>query len=404
MKVIVIGGGAAGMTAAYFAATDGADVLLLEKNEKLGKKMYISGKGRCNLTNNCTPQEFLDNVVSNAKFLRGAIHRFSPQDAMRFFEEHSLPLKTERGNRVIPKSDKSSDVIRTLERAVRGAGAEIRLDCNVTDVTFCDGFFHVETPFGSLSCDRLIVACGGYSYRSTGSDGFGYRVAEKFRHNVVPLAPALCRILCKGTQSLQGLSLKNVTLSAVKGGKAVSEFGEMLFTDDGVSGPAALSLSSKINRTGADFLTVDLKPALSAEVLDARILRDFKQRMNKNLINALDALLPERLIAQVVKQSGIPPYKKVNQITAEERGRLLAALKGLRFDYVGLDDVNCGIVTAGGVDVGQIEPSTMQSKLQKGLYFAGEVLDVDALTGGFNLQTAFACGYVAGRAAAKESV
>lgn len=404
MKVIVIGGGAAGMTAAYFAATDGADVLLLEKNEKLGKKMYISGKGRCNLTNNCTPQEFLDNVVSNAKFLRGAIHRFSPQDAMRFFEEHSLSLKTERGNRVFPQSDKSSDVIRTLERAVRGAGAEIRLNCNVTDVTFGGGVFHVETTFGSLSCDRLIVACGGYSYRSTGSDGFGYRVAEKFRHNVVPLAPALCRILCKGTQSLQGLSLKNVTLSAVKGGKAVSEFGEMLFTDDGVSGPAALSLSSRINRTGADFLTVDLKPALSAEVLDARILRDFKQRMNKNLINALDALLPERLIAQVVKQSGIPPYKKVNQITAEERGRLLAALKGLRFDYVGLDDVNCGIVTAGGVDVRQIEPSTMQSKLQKGLYFAGEVLDVDALTGGFNLQTAFSCGYVAGRAAAKESV
>ncbi len=402
MSVAIIGGGAAGMMAAIAASNCGADVTVLEKNEKTGKKMYISGKGRCNLTNDCSPRDFLSNVVTNAKFLQGALNKFSSQDTMDFCQCHGLPLKVERGNRVFPQSDKSSDVIKLFTNCVLRS-ATLKLNCEVQSVTKQNDVFCLQTPLGEMAFDKVIVATGGYSYRATGCTGFGYQVAKSFGHNVLQLKPALCRIKCRGTEILEGLSLKNVEVSYTNGAKTLSEFGEMLFTDDGVSGPAVLSLSSQINKfvhTGAQ-ICINLKPALSPEKLDARILRDFSERMNKNFGNALDALLPERLVAEVVRQSGIPFDKKVNQVTAAERQKLVSVLQCLTFPFVSLDELDSGIVTCGGVDVKQINPSTMESKLVSGLYFAGEVLDVDALTGGFNIQIALSTGFVAGTSAAK---
>lgn len=403
MKVAVIGGGASGMMAAISAAQNGACVTLLEKNEKTGKKMYISGKGRCNFTNDCSVQEFLQNIVTNPRFLQGALHKLTPQNTMEFCEEYGLKCKVERGNRVFPVSDKSSDVIKVFNNALKNVGVSVRLNSEVLAVSSLDGRFCVETAFGKEFFDKVIVATGGFSYRATGCDGFGYKIAKKFGHTVVPLKSALCRILCRGTKSLEGLSLKNVEVSFCRNGKALaSQFGEMLFTDDGMSGPAVLSLSSAVNKLAcADAqLRVDLKPALNAETLDARVLRDFSERMNKNFENALDGLLPERLIAKVVEQCGIAPNKKVHQVTATERAKLVSTLKGLNFDFVGLDDVNNGIVTSGGVNVAEVNPATMESKLISGLYFAGETLDVDAYTGGFNMQIAFSTGFVAGKSAA----
>lgn len=400
------------MMAAIAASNGGADVTVLEKNDKTGKKMYISGKGRCNLTNDCSPRDFLSNVVTNAKFLQGALNKFSPQDTMDFCRENGLSLKVERGNRVFPQSDKSSDVIKLFTNCLLRT-TTLKLNCEVLAVTKQKDVFCLQTTLGEMFFDKVIVATGGYSYRATGCTGFGYQVAKSIGHNVQPLHPALCRIKCRGTKSLEGLSLKNVEVSYIndtkdvseKGAKSVSEFGEMLFTDDGVSGPAVLSLSSQINKfahTGAQ-ICINLKPALSKDSLDARILRDFSERMNKNFGNALDALLPERLVAEVVRQSGIPFDKKVNQITAAERQKLVSVLQCLTFPFVSLDELDFGIVTSGGVDVKQINPSTMESKLVGGLYFAGEVLDVDALTGGFNIQIALSTGFVAGTSAAKNS-
>ncbi|MDE7454543.1 MAG: NAD(P)/FAD-dependent oxidoreductase, partial [Clostridia bacterium] len=380
-------------------------VTLFEKNEKLGKKLYISGKGRCNLTNNCSPREFMSNIVSNSKFLFGAISRFSPYDTLDFCEQNGLQVKTERGNRVFPCSDKSSDVIKTFEKCLSRLGVKIILNCPINDLTFTENGVLLTTITDIIQFDKVILACGGISYSATGSTGDGYKFAKNAGHNVVGLRPALCRILCDGVEKLEGLSLKNVSVGIVdKDGKNVdSEFGEMLFTRDGVSGPAVLTLSSRINRlnlSGANVV-VDLKPALDTDKLDARILRDFSANMNKDFVNSLEELLPQRLIAEVATQSGIPFYKKVNQITATERSKLVNVVKGLKFPYKSLDNVEYGIVTAGGVDVKQINPSTMESKLQKGLYFAGEVMDVDAYTGGFNIQIALSTGYVAGVSAAK---
>lgn len=411
MKIAVIGGGPAGMMSAITAAKCGATVTLFEKNEKLGKKLYISGKGRCNLTNSCFVADFLSNVVTNAKFLQSAIHRFPPQSTLDFCAEYGLPTKVERGNRVFPVSDKSSDVIKTFARALQDVGVTVQLNVEVKSVAHSNGGFTLQTTLGTQTFDKVIVATGGYSYRATGSDGFGYTVARAFGHTVVTPKPALCRILCKGTAALEGLSLKNVQVSLELDGKRVaSEFGEMLFTDDGVSGPAVLTLSSRVTAlvSGEKRLPsnaricIDLKPALSPETLDARVLRDFSERMNKNFQNSLDALVPARLADAVVRQSGIDPLKKVNQISAAERAALVSALKNLAFPFVALDDVNAAIVTSGGVDVREINPKNMQSKLCRGLYFAGETLDVDALTGGFNIQTALATGYVCGISAAEE--
>lgn len=401
MKIAVVGGGPAGMMAAIAASTNGAEITLFEKNEKLGKKLYISGKGRCNLTNACAPREFLDNVVNNSKFMFGAINKFSPDDAVRFFEIRGLGTKVERGKRVFPVSDKSSDVIKTLEGELKRLGVKVCLNLPVLSLSFAENGVSLTTITGILSFDRVIIATGGLSYSATGSTGDGYKFAQSCGHNITELRPALCRILCRGVEKLEGLSLKNVTvgLEDCEGRTVDSEFGEMLFTDDGVSGPAVLTLSSRVNRLELKNakVVIDLKPALDLEKLDARVLRDFSENVNKNFINSLGDLLPERLIEVVATQSGIPFYKKVNQITVAEREKLLTVLKSLKFPFVGLGDIEHGIVTSGGVDVKEINPATMESKKQKGLYFAGEVLDVDAYTGGFNIQIAMSTGYVAGK-------
>ncbi len=391
------------MMAALTAAKNGAEVTLLEKNEKTGKKLYISGKGRCNFTNDCLPSDFLSNVVTNPKFLQGAVRRFTPQDAISFCEENGLKMKVERGARVFPQSDKSSDVIKLFNKVLAQNGVTVKLNCAVTSVEKQEDFC-LTTENGKEHFDKVIVATGGYSYRATGCDGFGYKVAKNFGHSVLPILPALCRILCQNVKHLEGLSLKNVRLSFVADGKVVaSEFGEALFTADGISGPAALSLSSQINKynVASGCVSIDLKPALDEQTLDARILRDFAENSNKNFQNALNGLLPERLIAEVVHQCGIDAEKKVHQITSAERAKLVFVLKNLRFRCNGLDDVNFGIVTSGGVCVKEVSPSTMESKLVPGLYFCGEVLDVDAFTGGFNIQIALSTGFVAGTAASK---
>lgn len=404
MKVAVIGGGAAGMMAAISAAQNGAEVILFEKNEKLGKKLYISGKGRCNITNDCLSQEFLSNVPTNSKFLFGALRKFSPQDTVNFCGKLGLRLKTERGNRVFPCSDKSSDVIKAFATELKRLGVEIALNTEISAVEYQESSFSLTTITDIIQFDRVILATGGLSYSATGCTGDGYRFARALGHNVAKLRPALCRIICDGTGDLEGLSLKNVVVGIADNGKVVDcEFGEMLFTKDGVSGPAVLTLSSRINKI--DNLTkyslfIDLKPALDCDKLDARILRDFSERMNKDFINSLNDLLPERLIKMVAQRSGIPFSKKINQITAEERVRLVNAIKFLEFPLKRLDDIEFGIVTSGGVDVKEVNPSTMESKLVKGLYFAGELLDVDAYTGGFNIQIALSTGFVAGVSAA----
>ena len=404
MKVAVIGGGPSGMMAAIAARSDGADVTLFEKNEKLGKKLYISGKGRCNVTNDCSVRDFLPNVVNNGKFLLGALNKFSPQNTVDFLRDNGLQTKTERGNRVFPCSDKSSDVIKTMERVLHDTGTKICLNTEIFNVEYRKNALLLTTISDIISFDRVIIATGGVSYSATGSTGDGYRFAAALGHHITDLRPALCRILCKDVAELEGLSLKNVTVSAVSAdGKAIaSEFGEMLFAKDAVSGPAVLTLSSRVNKSclNGGKLVIDLKPALDCEKLDLRLVRDFSEKMNKDFVNSLDELLPERLIKVVARQSGIPFTKKVNQITAAERKKLVQTVKSLTFPLVGLDDIEYGIVTAGGVDVKEVNPATMESKLVKGLYFCGETLDVDALTGGYNIQIALSTGYVAGKSSA----
>lgn len=405
MKVAVIGGGPAGMMAAYSAATSGADVTLFEKNEKLGKKMFISGKGRCNVTNDCSVSEFFRQVPTNPKFLYGAINKFSPSDTMDFCQAHGLQLKTERGNRVFPASDKSSDVIKTFARALDDCGVKVVLNTPILSILHQETQFALTTISGIVSFDRVIIATGGISYPATGSTGDGYAFAQKLGISVTERKPALCRILVDGTKQVEGVSLKNVNVSLVKNGKTLAqEFGEMLFTDDGVSGPAVLTLSSEINKfdlSGA-VVSIDLKPALDEQTLNARVLRDFSSRMNKCFCNALDGLLPESLVPLVVEQSGIPSMKKVNVITAEERAKLVATLKSLKFYNPKLDVIDRAIVTSGGISVSEINPSTMESKKVCGLFFAGEVIDVDAFTGGFNIQIALSTGRLAGLSASRE--
>ena len=410
MKVAVIGGGPSGMMAAYVAASNGADVTLLERNEKLGKKMYISGKGRCNLTNDCTPREFVDNVATNGKFVINALYKWSPQMVYDWCVGNGLPLKVERGNRVFPQSDKSSDVISFFSRMLKSVGVKVALNSQVSSIVCQENGFLLTTISDIVpqneNFDKVIVATGGVSYPLTGSTGDGLKFAKQSGHKVVPSRAALCRILCKDTADLEGLSLKNVQTSVVdKEGKTLaSEFGEMLFTADGVSGPTVLTLSSKVNKCNLNGakICIDLKPALTSDKLDERVLRDFSERMNKNFNRSLDALLPQRLCDKVVSRCGIPAEQKVNQISAKQRSALVGALKCLSFPIVRLDSVEHGIVTSGGVDVSQINPSTMESRLVQGLYFVGELLDVDAYTGGFNIQIALSTGYTAGLAASQK--
>ena len=402
MKVAVIGAGAAGLMAAYAAASNGNDVTVFEKNEKCGKKIYITGKGRCNLTHECLPDEFLSNVVNNAKFLTGSIYAFSPEKTVNFFEDGGLALKTERGARVFPVSDKASDVTKTLEKYCKNVGVKFKfkektLKINILNSTISD----IVTVKGKYLFDKAIVCTGGLSYPSTGSDGDGYEFAKAAGHKIVTPKQSLCGLNIKGGfyKQLQGVTLKNVTLSVYFNGKLLrSFFGEMLFTHFGISGPIVLSASSYINRLDLNLvkLSVDLKPALDSDVLDKRILRDFDEFKNKDIANCLKNLLPTAFISVILERCSIASVKKVNAITKTERQSLLTSIKNFDMLVSGLRGFEEAIITSGGVDVKEINPKTMESKLVKGLYFCGEVLDVDALTGGFNLQIAFSTGYAAG--------
>lgn len=412
--VIVIGGGASGMTAAYFAALRGNRVVLLEKNEKLGKKIYITGKGRCNFTNDSSPEEAMKHIVSNPKFMTGALRAFPPESVMRFFEDGGLRIKTERGNRVFPLSDHASDVTKTLEQYCRKAGVEICLketvrsvskkQCTMPDILSENNtMFDIVTDCGARTADAVIVATGGLSYPTTGSTGDGYRFAREFGHSTVAAVPALCGIETEGTDcaQMQGLSLKNVRLSALRKGREIASFfGEMLFTHFGISGPSVLSLSSHLNRLPLPEveLRLDLKPALTGGQLDQRLLRDFDADKNKAIGNVLGGLLPKAMISVVLRRANISPQKPVNSVTKAERKGLLSAIKCFIMIPSALRPIEEAIVTAGGVSVREINPGTMESKLVPGLFFCGEVLDLDAYTGGFNLQIAFSTGYAAGNA------
>lgn len=404
MRVAVIGAGAAGLMAAYAAASRGAQVTVFEKNEKTGKKLYITGKGRCNVTNDSSAEEVLENVVRNSKFLFGAVHRFPPERLMRFFEERGLALKVERGNRVFPVSDKASDVTKCLERSCRECGVRFCLGAEVRSIAKTENGFVPETDACRDPFDAVIVCTGGVSYPATGSTGDGYRFAEEFSVAVTPRRAALCGIVClpRKEDDLQGLTLKNVSLRAERDGKLIrSFFGEMLFTHFGISGPIALSLSSLLTDLPLREvrLFVDLKPALSEEVLDARLLRDFAAEQNKQMQTALKALLPQRMILPVLGRAGIEPTCPVHSLSKALRASLVRTLKNFSLQPVSLRPVEEGIVTAGGVDVKEVDPKTMQCKKVPGLFFAGEVLDVDAFTGGFNLQIAFSTGFSAGNGA-----
>lgn len=403
-KVAVIGGGAAGLTAAYFAAVGGNSVTLFEQNEKCGKKIYITGKGRCNLTHVCTPQEFLENVVSNPKFMQSAIYAFPPETAMRFFEDGGLRLKVERGARVFPQSDKASDVTRYLERYCENAGVEFKIGEKVLNLVVLNSTMRgIITTKGQYSFDCVIVCTGGKSYPSTGSTGDGYIFAEKAGHTLIEPKQGLCGINLRGDffKTLQGLTLKNVNLKVYYDGKVIKNlFGELLFTHYGVSGPTILSASSLINRLDLSKvkLSADLKPALDFERLDKRILRDFEKNNNKIIANCLKKLLPGAIIAEILRRSAISPEAKVNLITKSMRAALLTNIKNFDMLVLSLRDFNEAVITCGGVNVKEINPKTMESKLVKGLYFCGEVLDLDAFTGGYNLQIAFSTAYAAGNA------
>ena len=406
-KVIVVGGGAAGMVAAISAARYGAEVTLFEKNDRLGKKLRITGKGRCNLTNDCDIGEFMKNVPTNPRFLYGALNRFSTEDTKSFFEELGVPLKTERGKRVFPVSDKAQDVVDALVKACRGEGVNIVFE-KVIELSVNDGaVVGVKSKKGELLADAVIVATGGMSYRQTGSDGDGYRFAKQMGLRVTPLVPSLVPIVSQSRvcARMQGLSLRNVALKIVdksSGKKVYEDFGEMMFTHFGVTGPLVLSASAHIPDINRVFYEaqIDLKPALDIKTLDTRLLSDFSKFANRDFANSLGELLPQKMIDVVVELSGIHPHKKVNSITREERQRLVELIKCFRVSLDGFRPINEAIITKGGVDVKQIIPSTMQAKGVSGLYFAGEVLDVDAYTGGFNLQIAFSTAVVAGESAA----
>ena len=401
-KIIVIGGGAAGLMAACVAAKNGKKVLLLEKNDKLGKKIYITGKGRCNLTNNVMPNDFFSNIVNNSKFAYGCINVFSPKDTIDYFETLGLKLKTERGNRVFPLSNKASDVTKVLEKELTRLGVEVQLNSTVTKIEV-DGEKVCSVIVGDkkIVCDSVIVCCGGISYPATGSTGDGYKFAKELGHPIIDLRPALVGIELCGDKfkEAQGVSLKNVKLTCKCGDKTIfDEFGEMLFTHFGVSGPIVLSCSSVINRKSlCDLkLYLDLKPALNIDVLDKRLVREFVENNHKDLATVMKNLLPKSLINVVLSQARVKQGKKCSEITQTERKQIVLALKGLEFPVKKLRPIDEAIVTSGGVNVKEINPKTMESKLIKGLFFAGEVVDVDAFTGGFNLQLAFSMGYVAG--------
>ena len=398
---IVVGGGAAGLISAYFSAKNGDKVVLIEKNEKLGKKLYITGKGRCNVTNDCDEREFLENVVTNPKFLTSAVYKFPPSEFYKFLNE-KVPLKIERGNRVFPLSDKASDITACLEKYCKQAGVEIKLNEKVLKINAANGkITGVTTDKSEYKANRVIVCTGGLSYPSTGSTGDGYKFAADLGIAVVPPVAALCGFNLKGEdfKPLQGISLKNVSFTAEFNGKVVyTAFGEALFTHFGISGPIVISASSYLNRKDLKSVvfTLDLKPALTEEQLDARILRDFEKFKGRAVKNSLDDLLLKAFIPLALKAAGISGEIKNSTLSREDRKKLVHTIKNLKFYPASLRGVSEAIVTSGGVSVKEINPSTMESKKIKGLYFAGEVLDIDALTGGFNITAAACTAFVAG--------
>lgn len=409
--VIVVGGGAAGMFAAIAAAKNGHQVTLYEKNEKLGKKIFITGKGRCNITNAADMEELFNAVVTNSKFLYSSFYGYTNQNVIDFFEDAGVPVKIERGNRVFPISDHSSDVIRALEREMKKVGVKVCLNTEVKSVEAEKGKFNkvVLKDATTQTADACIVATGGLSYRSTGSTGDGFRFAENVGHKVTQCFPSLVPMETKEPWicELQGLSLRNVEAKILDGKKELyKDFGEMLFTHFGVSGPLIISASSYVGKKFMDkngqkkelTLEIDLKPALTEEQLDQRVLRDFEENHNRQFKNAITKLFPTKLIPVMLELGGIDPEKKVNSIEKEERKQFVHLIKHFRMTLTGLRDYPEAIITKGGVNVKEIDPGTMESKLVKGLYFAGEVLDLDALTGGFNLQIAWSTGYAAGNA------
>lgn len=409
--VIVVGGGAAGMFAAIAAAKNGHQVTLYEKNEKLGKKIFITGKGRCNITNAADMEELFDAVVTNSKFLYSSFYGYTNQNVIDFFEDAGVPVKIERGNRVFPISDHSSDVIRALEREMKKVGVKVCLNTEVKSVEAEKGKFDkvVLKDTTTQTADACIVATGGLSYRSTGSTGDGFRFAENVGHKVTQCFPSLVPMETKEPWicELQGLSLRNVEAKILDGKKELyKDFGEMLFTHFGVSGPLIISASSYVGKKFMDkngqkkelTLEIDLKPALTEEQLDQRVLRNFEENHNRQFKNAITKLFPTKLIPVMLELGGIDPEKKVNSIEKEERKQFVHLIKHFRMTLTGLRDYPEAIITKGGVNVKEIDPGTMESKLVKGLYFAGEVLDLDALTGGFNLQIAWSTGYAAGNA------
>lgn len=424
-KIIIVGGGAAGMMAAVAAAGQGAEVTLIEKNEKTGKKIYITGKGRCNLTNACEPEAFFEHVISNAKFLYSAFYQMDNRMVMDFFENAGCPLKEERGERVFPVSDHSSDIIAALNRQLAKEQVRVLLHTEVkelirdkaesmneeaADPGICgkERIAGVKLSNGEvLRADAVIIATGGKSYEATGSSGDGYRFAEGFGHSIKEIKPALVPFNIRESwcMEMQGLSLKNVSVILKSEKKKIYEgFGEMLFTHFGVSGPLILSASSYYAKKYKGMpvsLSIDLKPALTREQLDKRLLRDFDENKNKQFKNSLDGLLPSKMIPVIIKLTGISPDKKVNEITRQEREQLAELLKNLTMTVTGTRGFAEAIITQGGVNVKEVNPSTMESKLVRNLYFAGEVLDLDAVTGGFNLQIAWSTGYLAGLSAAE---
>lgn len=406
-RVLVVGGGAAGMMAAISAAEAGAEVFLFERNDRLGKKLRITGKGRCNVTNDCDLNEFLSNVPTNPRFLYTAFSRFSTQDTKDFFENAGVPLKTERGKRVFPCSDRAGDIVSAMERTCKNAGVTVICErvksVQIENSTVCG----VVTSDGLVEGDAVILCTGGKSYPRTGSDGDGYRFAESAGHTVTEIAPSLVPLVCSGKlcSSMQGLSLRNVRLHVARcdNGKTVFEdFGEMMFTHFGLTGPLVLSASAHLTDLSKVRYEarIDLKPALDEKTLDARILSDFEKYRNRDFLNALGDLLPQKMIEPFVQLCGIDPRKKVHSVTREERERMVKNLKCLSVPITGFRPIDEAIVTRGGVSVKEVDPKTMASKLVSGLYFAGELLDLDAYTGGFNLQIAFSTGVTAGTAAA----
>ncbi len=405
-SIFVVGGGAAGMMAAITAAENGAQVTLLERNDRLGKKLYITGKGRCNVTNNCAPEDFFQNVPRNPRFLYSAVYAFPPREVMAWFEAHGCALKTERGNRVFPQSDKSASVIDALRAELRRLGVRVLQERALDIVTQDGAVCGLKTDGGFHKTEHVILATGGCSYPQTGSTGDGYRMLEKLGHTIVPPVGSLVPLVEKGydCKQMQGLALKNVTLRLVnqKGKTVFEEFGELLFTHFGLSGPVVLSASAHMNEKDAYTVLLDLKPALDEQKLDLRLLRDFEKFQNRDFENALVELLPRSMIPVIVRRSGIPAEEKVHSITREQRRALLELMKRFPVEIACKAPVEEAIVTSGGVKVSEIEPGTMQSKRVRGLYAAGELLDVDAYTGGFNLQIAWATGRAAGLAAACE--